>query len=71
MYSWAYAVEAKYSEDPERKLQALAYTLYLDPQSERISDIPEELKEKARKWLEENNKFLKKKEVEPESRIAA
>ena len=71
MYSWAYAVEAKYSQDPERKLEALAYTLYLDPQSERISDIPDELKEKARKWLEKNNKFLKKKETEPEDRIAA
>lgn len=54
---WAYAVEAKYSDDPAARLRALGLALYLDRRSERISGISEEEKGKAREWLEKNNPF--------------
>lgn len=54
---WAYAVEAKYSDNPASRLRALALALYLDRRSERISGISEEEKGKAREWLENNNPF--------------
>jgi hypothetical protein len=61
-FAWAYAVEAKYTASEEDRLRALAITLYLDKNSERIADIPETEKAKARKWLEKNNPFLKYRE---------
>jgi hypothetical protein len=58
-FAWAYAVEAKYATSDADRLRALAIALYLDKNSERIADIPETEKARARKWLEQNNPFLK------------
>jgi hypothetical protein len=59
MFAWAYAVEAKYAENPSERLRALALTLYLDRDSERINNFSESEKAKASEWLKENNPFLK------------
>jgi len=58
-FAWAYAVEAKYATSDSDRLRALAIALYLDKNSERIADFPETEKVRARKWLEQNNPFLK------------
>ena len=68
--SWAYAFEAKYTDDPERRLQALAYALYLDPLSKRISEFSEVEKRKAEKWWKKNNKYVRPK-AKDEIRTAA
>jgi hypothetical protein len=58
-FAWAYAVEAKYAASDADRLRALAIALYLDRNSERLADVPETEKARARKWLEQNNPFLK------------
>jgi len=60
MYAWAYAVEAKYTESASDRLRALALTLYLDKQSERISHFTDPEKTKAIEWMERNNPFINK-----------
>lgn len=57
-FSWAYAVEAKYSEPGPERLRALALTLYLDKDSERVSGFSEEEKAEALEWLGDNNPFV-------------
>ncbi len=57
MFAWAYAFEAKYTEDPERRLRALAFAQYLDRQSSYISHVSSSEKEKARAWMKNNNPF--------------
>lgn len=57
MYGWAYAVEAKYTDNPADRLLALGLALYLDRRPERIESIPDEEKKKAQEWLEKNNPF--------------
>ncbi len=59
MYSWAYAFEAKYTQDKHARKRALALALYLDRDSERIARIPEKEKQEARLWLKHNNPFTK------------
>ena len=58
MYAWAYAMEAKLSNEPDARLKALALALYLDRGSERIAGFSEQEKAKARKWFEKNNPFV-------------
>lgn len=65
MYSWAYAVEAKYTQDPDDRRRALAMAQYLDPQSERISHFPESEKQLAMSWLKAHNPFSIKDVKEP------
>jgi hypothetical protein len=57
MMSWAYAMEAKHMVDGPERLRALGIALYLDPRSERIAGLPEDLKRKARQAFERNNPF--------------
>jgi hypothetical protein len=57
MFAWAYAVEARYSDNADDRIRALAITLYLDKRSERIAAISREEKDKALQWLEKNNPF--------------
>ena len=61
-FSWAYAVEAKYTGSASDRFKALAIALYLDPNSERIAGFSAEDKAKARKWLEQNKPFQLKEE---------
>ena len=69
--SWAYAFEAKYTDDPERRMQALAYALYLDPLSSRISGFSEVEKRKAEKWWSKNDKYLQPPKNRNEVKTAA
>jgi hypothetical protein len=57
MMSWAYAMEAKHAADGAERLRALGIALYLDPRSERIAGLPEDLKRRARQDFERNNPF--------------
>ncbi|MCP3873650.1 MAG: hypothetical protein GY699_10910 [Desulfobacteraceae bacterium] len=52
MFAWAYAFEAKYTQDPEKQIIALAYAQYLDRDSFWISEFSSEKKVKARAWFE-------------------
>jgi hypothetical protein len=58
-FAWAYAVEAKYTKSDKDRIKALAITLYLDKNSERISQFSSHDKTAALKWLDNNNPFLK------------
>lgn len=59
MYSWAYAVEARFATSPEERMRALAITLYLDPNSERASRLSPAERQRAKEWLNANNPFLR------------
>lgn len=63
--AWAYAIEARHTDNAGDRRRALALTLYLDRSSERIADIPKEEKDLARQWLEDNNPFLQQKAPKP------
>jgi hypothetical protein len=56
--SWAYAFEAKYTKSTTDRIRALAITLYLDKQSDRIKHFSNGEKKEALKWLKGNNPFL-------------
>ncbi len=58
MDSWAYSFEAKYTKSESDRIRALAITLYLDKQSERIAHFSTKQKNQALEWLKENNPFL-------------
>lgn len=57
MIAWAYAFEAKYSNNEAERIRALGLALHLDPNAERIAGLPEPLKVQARQWLAQNNPF--------------
>lgn len=57
MFGWAFAFEAKYTDDDHDRKRALAYALYLDSESSRISHFSENEKNAARKWFKKNNQF--------------
>lgn len=57
MYAWAYAVEARFADDPAERRRALATTLLLDRRSARIAEVSTEEKRDASAWLEQNNPF--------------
>jgi hypothetical protein len=56
-HAWAYAMEYAFAKPGERRVRALAMTLYLDPSSERIKRAPNDELVQARKWLARNNPF--------------
>jgi hypothetical protein len=57
--AWTYSIEAEYTTAKEERLRALAITLYLDSQSDRIANIPDQEKKSAKEWLKDNNPFVK------------
>jgi hypothetical protein len=57
-HAWPYAMEYAYARTPERKLRALAMTLYLDPKSPRIRAATAEERAEAEAWGAKNNPFL-------------
>ncbi len=65
LMAWAYAVEAKYTKNERDRLRALAITLYLDKDSERVSGVSVAEKDKAREWLKDNNPFLESSRKSP------
>jgi len=58
MFAWAYAVEAKYTNSDADRIKAIALTLYLDRQSESISDFSSSSKSEAMEWFNKNNPFI-------------
>jgi hypothetical protein len=56
-HAWAYAMEYAFAKPGERRVRALAMTLYLDPSSERIKQAPNDELVQARKWLARKNPF--------------
>ncbi|MFN0313844.1 MAG: hypothetical protein ACKVQA_02230 [Burkholderiales bacterium] len=56
-YSWAYAMEAKYTAEPEARDRALVVAMYLDRHSEHLAGIPGNDLFKAKRWLSENNPY--------------
>ncbi len=58
MYGWAHAVEAQYAATEKERQRSLAFALYLDKNSERLSGFSEQERQKALEWLEKNNPFL-------------
>jgi hypothetical protein len=57
MYAFSYAFEAKYTDDPKRKIRALGITLYLDKDSVHLQGITETDIDAARKWFSESEPF--------------
>jgi tetratricopeptide (TPR) repeat protein len=58
LFAWAYAVEARYTPDPQARIRALAFAQYLDIRSARISHFSKQEKTAAAKWMEENGGFF-------------
>ncbi len=56
-YSWAHSFYAKYSREEKQRIEATAYAQYLDPNSAWLSEVPENIKQSATKWWQENNPF--------------
>ena len=57
-YPWAYAFEARYTNDPARRIEAAAATLYLDPLSMRLAALPPDVIDAARRLLATSNPML-------------
>ena len=57
-HAWPYAMEYVYARDAERRLRALAMTLYLDPASPRIAPATAAERRAAAVWGEKHNPFL-------------
>lgn len=55
--SWAYSVEAQYSDDPKAKQRALAIALYLDKNSSRLSGFSKAEQDAAWKWFTSHHPF--------------
>ncbi len=58
-HAWPYAMEYTYARTPERKLRALAMTLYLDRESPRIQAASAKERADAEAWGAKNNPFLR------------
>lgn len=56
--AWAYAMEYAYAPTAERRLRALAMTLYLDPKSQRIATATAADRRAAEAWGKGHNPFL-------------
>ncbi len=54
MYSWAYAMVATHTTDPQERTDNLATALHLDPGSWRASQLDSDKVAQAKRWLEDN-----------------
>ncbi|HXR57861.1 MAG TPA: hypothetical protein VN747_00945, partial [Burkholderiales bacterium] len=54
---WAYAFEAAYSANDERRVRAAALALKFDPNSAWLSTVDPQLLARAREWLSRNDPF--------------
>jgi hypothetical protein len=68
MYSWVYAIEAKYATDEKNKLRSLGTAQFLDPRSSRLEAFDQGLRNRAKEWFDSNNPFVKKSAETQESR---
>jgi hypothetical protein len=65
--AWAYAFEARHTKDPARRLRAAALAVRLDPNSRRLQQVPEDIRQNAKTWLQRNPPF--ERPARPESRV--
>lgn len=56
-HAWAYALEAAYAEDGESRTRAIGMTLFLDPESDWLKEVPKSSLDSGRVWLGERNPF--------------
>lgn len=66
-FAWAYAMEAKLSNNKTERKRAIAMAFYLDPQSDRLGSIAQKERDAAVKEFGRRNPFLRKKAGEDES----
>ncbi len=59
-FAWSYAFEARYSQDRNARIRASAFTLYLDPKSQWLSDVPTNILEASKIWWKQHNPFVLK-----------
>jgi hypothetical protein len=55
--SWAFALLARHTQDPEERLHALGIALFLDPRSEHLAAFGASERAEAAKWFALNNPF--------------
>ncbi|MGZ8906734.1 MAG: hypothetical protein ACXW1U_13560 [Methylobacter sp.] len=66
-FAWAYAMEAKLSNNKAERKRAIAMAFYLDPQSERLGKVPQKERKAAVKEFGGKNPFLRKKSEKKEA----
>ena len=57
-WAWPYSMEYAYARTAERRVRALAMTIYLDPLSPRIRSATPEERTRAKMWAKANNPFI-------------
>lgn len=57
-FAWAYAFEAKHSNDESNRIRAAAFASHLDPRSFWLSQVSKRTIEKAQAWWKTNNPFV-------------
>jgi tetratricopeptide (TPR) repeat protein len=60
-FSWAYALEAKLTDNPEARRRALAIALYLDPDSISIAAFDAKARTDASAWFKSHDPFRRTK----------
>ena len=60
MFGWAYTIEAKYTTDPDKRIQSLAIAQFIDGQSAHLVGFSEKDREKAAEWMNAHKPFMKK-----------
>lgn len=61
--AWAYAFEARYSEDSQARVRAAGFAHYLDPGSLWLSQIPEQIRSQGVQWWEQQDILKEKKQI--------
>ena len=58
--AWAYAFEALHATSTQRRIRAAGIAQALDPQSNRLAQVPESIRRKGREWFEHAKPFTTK-----------
>ena len=58
--AWAYAFEALHATSTQRRIRAAGIAQALDPQSDRLAQVPESIRRKGREWFEHAKPFTTK-----------
>jgi len=64
-FAWPYAIEARFSTNPDQRARAIAMAHYLDRKSERLGKLPKEEVAKAVKEYEKRNPFRRARDTAP------
>jgi hypothetical protein len=55
--AWAYAFEALYGTSQQDRIRAAGIAQALDPQSDRLAQVPAPLRRKGREWFKRASPF--------------